>query len=194
MDMTTKARVKALVGFTADTTYDALIDGWIAQISAAVEKAMNRVALAAAQIEYFNVNDGQTTFFMNATPVTAWTEVNNDVNRSFASGTVVSSDSYATDDDIGMLQFHRVYVVPGPKVLKVSYTGGMAASTAAFITAFPDIAGAIDAQVAYHVQRRAQLGATSFSADGGSVSVDDPTKWLPPLKRAVDQHRRIARG
>ena len=196
LDMTTVARVKALIiGLSAsDTTYDAELDRWIDQLSAAAEKHMNRVALAAAQTQFFDVRPSQAVFFMRATPVTAWTAVNNDDARTFGTSTVVDADNYATDDDVGKLEFDGVVLAPGPKTLKVTYTGGMAADTTAFVAAFPDIAGAMDVQIAHLHQRRGQLGAQSVSADGASISVDDPTKWLPVLKRALDAHRRYARG
>lgn len=192
MDMTTLARVKILTPVaTAD---EARVSAWIAQLSSEVERALNRVVLAAAQTDYFNVRQGQRVFQIHAYPVTAWTEVANDTDRSFGSETVIASSSYATWDANGVLEFDIYQPVQGAKVLRVKYTGGMAASAAAFVAAYPDLAGAIDAQIAHMIQRRWALGAESISADGASISVNDPTKWLPVLKRAIDTHRRVSVG
>ena len=195
LDMTTLARVKVLAqGIGSDTDYDTEIDRWIDQISAAAEKYMNRVALAAAQTEYFDIRNGQRVFFVRAVPVTTWTAVNNDTDRSFGSDTVVDSSGYATTDDIGKVEFDGFDPVFGPKALKITYTGGMAADVTAFVAAFPDIAGAVDAQCAHLHQQRMSIGRTSVLADGASVSVDDPTKWLPVLRNALNAHRRLGRG
>jgi hypothetical protein len=73
--------------------------------------------------------------------------------------------------------------------MKITYTGGMAADTAGFISAFPDIAGAVDHQVAYLWHRRNELGIASVSGDAGSVSVGADS-WLPWVKVILEQYRR----
>ena len=69
------------------------------------------------------------------------------------------------------------------------YTGGMAADTTAFVAAYPDIASAVDQQVAYFWHQRNTLGLSSVSGDAGNVS-PGADSLLPSVKRTLDIYRR----
>jgi hypothetical protein len=119
-----------------------------------------------------------------------------DLDQSFA--TVMDSSDYLSPvyGDEGMLTMrYALRVCDGypdtmPNILKVVYTGGMASSTANFITAYPDIAGAVDQQVAYLYHQRNNLGTSSVSGDAGSVSAGADS-WLPSVLDTLRRYRRL---
>lgn len=196
MDLTTKERVKVhgeAGGQKWGTSSDDQLDAIIAGYSADFERMLDRIVLAAAQTETFDVDRGQRVFSLKAYPVTAVTSIINDTERLFT-GDALATTEYSLNLATGLLQVDQAYLLPGPGVLQVIYTGGMALTTAAFITAFPALAFAMDLQVLHHYQRRNSLGATSLSAGQGNVSFQGPLKLLPTVLATIKAHRRISIG
>jgi len=196
MDLTTLARVKIhLKGgkLTVGGDAEELVSALITMYSPAFERHLDRLVLAGSQQEYFSVEPGQRRFALHAYPVTAVTSVYHDTSREWTTGEV-SSDSYYLDTSTGMLTIDGYGLFPGAGVLRVIYAGGMAADTAAFIAAFPEIASACDMQVAYHYGRARKLGSTVLSGKDGSVTHDGPLKLLPTVESAIAGHRRVIVG
>ena len=211
MDLTTKARVAQLVnpGGTLDPADPdgALFDVLIDQVSAVAERYMDRTVLVGTYTEYFDINPFQRSFWLKAWPVTAITSVNFDPANLFPAGNVLDSTDYVSPilHPMGILEM-KWDLYSGadllPRALKVVYTGGMAtgadaaAQTAAFIAAYPDIAGAIDQQVAFQWHNRNNQGMSSLSGEGGGVVLPvmflgQEVQQLVPLVRSIlERHRR----
>jgi len=198
MDMTTIARVKVHVESKGqkikhDSDVDDLLTVLIADYSASFERYLGRQVLVGATTEYFDVEPGQRVFFLVGYPVGSVTSVYHDTSRVWTSGEIAST-AYYLDTSTGYLNIDGAGLFPGPGVLRVIYSGGMAANAAAFIVAFPDISHALDIQVAYHYSRTTSLGATSVSGRDGSVTNEGALNLLPTVRAALNGHRRLIVG
>ncbi len=193
MDMTTEARVKALLGekVAHDSAEETLIGRLITLYSQSFESYLHRTVLAASDVtEYFDVAWGQTVFALKAYPVTDVTSIYNDTSREWTAGDL-DTDQYHLDTEHGLLTVDKISLVAGVAALRVIYDGGMAADAAAFIAAFPEIADACDMQVIAHFQRRSHLGAQAVSSGSGNVSHAGPLKILPEVKATLGKYRRL---
>lgn len=192
MDFTTLARVRTLLKDTS-TQNDTLIDQLIDAVSPQFERILNRHALETARTEQYDVAPGQEVFLLRGFPVLASPAavVKNSLSRDFTAASAIAATSYYIDLSRGILHIDLVGLEPGPGTLQVAYTGGLATSTAALITAFPDIAAACELQVAYLIQRKDELGLASFSAEGGSVAQALPTKILEGARELLQPYRRM---
>jgi len=200
MEVTSTAQVNAWKGWTSDATRDTWIGLAIKSVSARVEQALRRPMLSFAQTEHFTIskNDDQV-FRLLGTPVNsgATFEVWSDADRDFTADTKVDATDYHVDDNTGLLVVDEAYLDRGFKVIKVSYTGGMATNQAAFQSQFPDILEAVNMQVAFDYESRNRLGQVSNTGPDGSISVYDnspddigPGGFLETLKEAIRRHRR----
>jgi len=199
MDMTTVARAKVLIeadgqrlSVADDTTTD-LLSRLIEMYSAEAEASLSRLVSAEARTAQFHVEPQQHVFALPAYPVTAIASVRHDTGREFASSSEIDDTAYYADDN-GLLHVDGQTLAAGRGALRVTWTGGMAASVASFATAFPDLAGAIDMQVTYHWQRRSGYGSQGESVGAGNVSYSGPLKWLAHVERVFARHRRLGIG
>jgi len=193
MNLTTLARVQAVIGDTS-ATLDAILNQWIADLSAEVERALGRGTESVARVEHFSPWRGQRIFPLLGYPIASITHVKEDTSdRTFtdASSSTLPTDVYVADSQLGHLVVHSWELVGGPKSLEVSYVGGMAADTAGFVAAFPDIAGAMDLQVAFWLKRRNTLAESATTVAGATTTTHNPVEWLPQLRSAVARHRRL---
>jgi len=201
LEITTVTLVNAWKGWTSD---EGVRDAWlgvaIKSISARVEQALRRPLLSEARTEHFTIakNDDQV-FRLLGTPVnsSATFEVWSDSDRDFTSDTKIDATDYHVDDNTGLLVVDEAYLDRGFKVIKVTYTGGMATEGSGFRTAYPDIAEAVNMQVAFDYEGRNRLGQVSNTGPDGSISVYDnspddigPGGFLETLKEAIRRHRR----
>lgn len=199
MDLTTSTRVATLVNASgsAPAAFTSTVGQLITAVSAAVESYLDRYAESGvSRTEYLPVTTGQMVFRLRAYPIASVTSVTFDIEQSFA--TALSSSDYMNPvySNTGLLNMrYPLRICDGypdtmPGVLKVVYTGGMASSAANFITAYPDIAGAVDQQVAYLYHQRNNLGTSSVSGDAGSVSAGADS-WLPSVLDTLRRYRRL---
>jgi hypothetical protein len=203
LDFTTTARVASRIkpgeSGTRNSTgvsEDALIAQMITATSAAAEAFLDRVALAAAQTEYLDVEAGQTTWSLRAFPVTTFTSAHYDPDQSFASDTALETTDYydPTKGRTDALRLKVPLIYGTPDVveyasLKVVYTGGMATTTAAFIAAFPDLAMAVEIQVVHDYLRRLDIGTVGEITPRASQVADF---WIDEAKALLLPHRRLA--
>lgn len=195
MDLSTTARAKIVLGLTS-SQHDTLLDQLVAATSGAAERYLNRHALQTARTEQYDVEDCYQRrvylrgFPVLATPVAAF---KSDGLREFT-GAAIDADNYYLDLERGTIEFDVYTLTPGPGTLQVVYTGGMATTAAGLISAFPDVAQAVDFQVAFLFKRRDTLGMSSFSAEGGSIGFETPVELIPLAKRLLDPYRRIHGG
>lgn len=199
MNLSTTTRVLALISSkgTAPDNAETEIEAVLATVSGAVEAYLNRYVASSSRTEYFDVEPYQTVFRLRGVPVSSVSSVYFDEEQSFGSSTALTSDDYylPTLDSAGLLRIRFMLntdVVQYPASLKVTYTGGMAADAASFVTAYPDIAGAVDVQVAHEWQRRNALGTSSVTYPDGTTASLTLDRWVPSVKQVLDYHRRIA--
>ncbi len=184
MDLTTRDRARLSIGFeVTSTAQDDRIDQAISLVSAQVQQLLDRFVELTTHIQFFDVFPGQAAFQLQGIPITSITTVENDFNRIFGSGTEVDVGNFAVDSKSGVLQLDRIWPVWGPQVMKITYVGGMAADTAAFIAAFPEIAGLVDMQVGHVLSHTFRHGSEDFEPP-------DFTFWMSGVRNALMMHRR----
>lgn len=186
MDLTTITRVKTHLA-KVDSSYDALLGNLITSTSAMVEKYLRRHAQATSRTEYYHVDPFCRAIFLRGVPITSITSVYNDSEREYGSSTLISSDDYGYVGRTGEVSFDY-YLECGTEAVKITYTGGMAATAAAFVDAYPDIAYATELQIAEDFRRRGIAGATAINLDGGSTSFVGQLKMLEHVREILDQH------
>jgi hypothetical protein len=195
-DLTTQARAETAIkvgGAPMASATTGFADELIAFYSAQAEGYLGRTVTTATYTEYFDVKPYRARFSLKAYPITTISQVTNDGTRAYTTGDI-DSDDYTHDPDTGVLSIDGTGLVTGVRALRVIYLGGMGTGTSTFVTSYPDIAGAIDMQVAYHFSRRSSLGRTAESMGPGSVSYQGAMDWLPHVKTVLDRHRRLHFG
>lgn len=191
MNFTTSARVRAILeaGGSSQEGLATAIAGLIPAVSAAMERELDRYATAEERTEVLDVDFGQRVFRLRGWPVTSIASVKHDTDREFGSASAIASTEYAANLAMGRLTLD-LPVTPGDGVLQVVYTGGMVATGADFAAAFPELAHLADLQIAYLLQRKEGLGASSQSVGGGSVAYQGAYDWLPIVRQGLARMRR----
>lgn len=201
MNLTTVERIRALVmaganmpGQDLNASTVAALNQIISEVSAQAEAELDRYAQTGERTEYLDIEPGQCVFSLRAYPVSAVAGIWYDPEQEW-SGDAIAANLYRSPvyDRNGLLRLDYQLNwsdIPRQRALKVTYTGGMAADTAAFMAAFPDITSAVSQQVYYLWTRRHDLGLSSSSGIGGTVTQAEVT-WLPTAMRTLKRHRRI---
>lgn len=192
--MTTVARVKTLLELTT-SPHDSLLGILVSTVSLAAEKRMRRTVLQQSYTHQYTLDRGQRTIFLHAYPVLASPAAvfKNDYARGFGAGiAAIPAADYFLKLASGEVTFDKAGLVWGDGVLQAVWTGGMADTPANFITAFPEIAGAIDFQIADMFKRRDFLGVNAISSDGGGSISAAPVKWLPFVADVLETETSLA--
>ena len=276
MDLTTKERVRILLGQPSNTAVDQFVELKIDAISARVESLLGRHTEIKQRTEYFDVTTGVRSVQAKGFPITSVRYVFADSGREFgitddtvastvdqdsALGAkvlyVASTTGFAVDDvlaigestardETGVIasitagvsltlddnltythtatQADAVKVLPtgsaedsdyytadatasgliyfdwglgsGPKAVKITYTGGMATSTATFMTGFPDLADAVAEQVAYAWRMRDSQGLIGREGKGSATKYAGGETWalqygdmIPELVSAIRRYQ-----
>ena len=197
MDLTTLARVKVHLEAGAEEISDSntrttgYISALITLYSEMAAKYLGSHSQATARTETYDWGRGQRVLVLRGAPASALSSIRYDLNRDFDSSTELDTDDYTLITTPGHVAVDRV-LDSGYGVMRVTYTGGLATSTTAAITAFPDIAGALDVQVAHHFMRRKSIGASAVSMpDGGSLQFPSALDWIPQVRKTLISHRRF---
>lgn len=195
MLLSSRSRVKLLASIgTTEAGQDALIDRLLELASMQVEAFIDREVQSGTKTEYLDVEYGVTLYRLRAWPVTAITSVHYDPDRTYGSSSLLQAADYGMLGgpvrNRGLLQLLFTPDADWPSGLKVVYTGGMAADTTAFISAFPEIAGAVDLQVVHYLTRKDELGLQSASGQGGSVQLFEGQELIPVVARILRRYRR----
>ena len=192
MDLTTLARVRALLGFddATDLSPNDLLTLLITSYSDTFERELDRHTLEAARTEIYRVRRQRRTLSLRAAPLTvAPTSIKYSTTKDFSLSTAQTENTdFTVDLELGLIVF---LFSPSLKYgwVEIAYTGGMALDTAAFIVAFPAIAIAMDQQVAYHFQRKDNLAGTKV-VEGGSTNDFDQLDLLEHSMRAIGHEKR----
>lgn len=186
MDLTTAASVKSRLSSLENVdSFDALLGAYVSQLSAAAVQILGRETQTAERTQVFRLARAQAIVSLPAYPVSAVTTVE---IASLQNEDWCSVDHWF-DADSGTLELIREITLNDVRC-RVTWTGGMAADTASFVAAFPDIAGAVADQVAFAFQRRDQLGLAAKGAGGASVQIA-VQDWIPSARAILEHHRRV---
>ena len=193
MDLTTLARVKNILKDDG-TQNDVLIDQLIDAVSLQIERILNRHTMESARTEQYDIVPRQQVFMLRGFPVLASPAavVKNSLSRDFAAASAIASTSYYLDAPRGILNIDLIGLAWGPGTLQVAYTGGLADTTVNLVANYPNIATACDLQVAHLIQRKDELGLSSFSAEGGSVVVAIQAGLIKVAEQLIQPYKRMA--
>jgi len=199
IDLTTTTRVKAFLGAggtVLSTAQDTVIGQLISMYSARFEKELGREIETTERTEQYDVEEGQRLITLRAFPVVSVESIRNDLTRLFDASAEIESDLFYVDMRRGTIAFDWTELLPGPGTLLITYTAGMTEEgatdpTASFVENYPDLAMAVDMQVAETLRRKDRLGATNLSFQGGGVGYEAALKLLPEVRAALDSHRRV---
>lgn len=202
MDFTTLARVKARIS-ESTTAQDALLQQMISAVSVEMERAMCRYAQATQRTEVVSFPSSsrlavlrgfpvQTTSADGRTSLPFTVKISDTPTFSSVTSAVQNTD-YTLEPESGIVRILGGYTpvrsqggrALAPLYAQVTYTGGMAADTTAFILAYPDLAQACDDQVSYAHQRKNSMGGNSTVGDGGSAIFTEGYTFLPSVRRAI---------
>ena len=200
MDITTLDRLRAYIDEKNFLDGTSLLNQRIAAWSAQVEHELGRFLQATSRTAYIDVDGNERVFYLKGFPITSITSVTEDLSRVFT-GSAISSSSYVgttTALNEGRLELDY-FPAKGPQVLKVVYVGGMAATTTALATAYPDLVSAVERQIMYEF---ANKDLTGFAGKGSSElgtsaeKINTAMTWfqaqgdiLPEAWQAINKHR-----
>jgi len=186
LDLTTTADVKTLLVMSG-STHDTLLGEMVTDMSRRFGQEMARDLMAESQTEVFRAKLGQRVLSLTAAPVSAVTTIKLALTRDFSAVTALTENSdYSIDMAEGEINFLFSMSVG---YIEVVYTGGMAANTAAFKAAYPDIARACSKQVAYEFERRNRPNS-STTVSGANKTYEDPLNLLADVDRVLNMNRR----
>jgi hypothetical protein len=190
-DLITAAKLKERLGISHSDD-DTLMATIITNVSAQVETYLNRETYLTTYTEYFNVMPSQDMFQLRGFPVTSITTVHNDMDWVYGADTLLDPTEYTCYTDLGILAVDPNLLNYGQRALKVVYVGGMAASTAAFMTAYPDVAEATIEQCAYQYNSRRHIGGQAVSGQAGQVTWVGDVGLLQTVKDKLDRHVMVS--
>lgn len=191
MDLTTTASVNQRRGQT-DVEDATLIGRLVTEVSADAELYVARGLELTSRTETYKLPRRADLLRLNAYPVTAVALVEVSTSPKFAtSPTTLGSSSYDWEShaDTGLFYF----VEPNAwqdQWVRITYTGGMAADTASFMSAHPAISGAIEEQILAMLEHVGQPEVTKRSYRGGGQETTDSQNWQPNVRRRLDMIRR----
>lgn len=113
-----------------------------------------------------------------------------DPARVFGSDSLVPTTDYVIEAAEGKVELDGRSFMPGLQSTKFSYTGGyLTADGTSAHPKFPDLHLLCLIQAGFIYQRRAELGLTGRSLEGGSVNLMAPMKFLPQVEDGLRHFR-----
>lgn len=200
MDLTTIARFKAhylgdtpALSWTEDDTELALM---VTRVSKMVEQFLGRTVQNTGSdiTEIAHVGQWEEIYKVAAWPIASITSVKYardqlDWSRIDA---LVDGTTYWSENARGIVHLYTE-IQYDPGYVQVVYQGGMAADTAAFVLAYPDIELAVLTQLSYQWQRRTSPGGSKTIADA-SITFDLGLKLLPAVQELLASHMQEPAG
>lgn len=203
MDLTTLERVYVFDGQLPDNKDKEMVKMIISAVSNIVEKYLDRTILKGTYTETFDVPQyTDFTAWVKAYPVNLDEEIQPaDPDADPIANPLQIEDNGVvmdlTDIDInprfGWFQ-SRVPIDWGMSKFKITYYGGMADSTADFISLYPDIEYEVIKQVVFEYKRKKMMTQLSTGAGGNSSETYAPFVLQPSLQKVLRRHRRASIG
>ncbi len=111
------------------TARDELLARLIPVVSTAIEKHLRRFMKRKSRNEYFDVHDDQVReFFTKGVPITLVTSVSYDTAVPQTFSDALSTSNYSISGDGDSVRIVEYELQPGPRRIKIVYTGGLAES------------------------------------------------------------------
>lgn len=175
-------------GAKLDPILQALING----VSRQIEEWLNLAVELKARTKDFDLDRDQRRIDLETAPITGITSVTHDLNRDFT-GSALGTDEFTFDRDTGHLEL-EIALAAGRKVLRVVYTGGIAATLQGLRSLAPDLELACQLQCKEIVNRQTLSGLeANISEQGGSVRVT-ALALLPYVRQLLQPYRRLGTG
>ncbi len=192
--LTTVARLKTRLAITS-SQHDTALDQIVQEVSARIERYINRTILKADQTDVYPVRNGRTLLTLKATPVTSIASVKQAWHPSaLTSASAMDETTYVLESvQNGHLRFMSPLVSGSartPTYVQVAYLGGMALDTTDFMLTWPDIALAAELQAAYQFDRKMSPGGNA-TQEGGGTSFNGDLELLANVRQTLDLHRRL---
>ena len=195
LDVTSLARVKDALGGVEGTSRDDFLETLITSVSQGLEDWTGVTLLSAARTEVIDVDPRTDEIYLDVRPVSVLTSVKTRISRQtdWADVTAIDSDSLTLNATSGRVIVDAT-LYSGRDAAQVVYTAGFAATTAAFIAAYPALASAADAQIVYEFQRATQADQGTQSAQGGVSFRQSGLEWIPLVLDRWGPYRRFHLG
>jgi len=190
VDLTTRARVKAMIPITHPND-DEIIDQLIADTSARVQRALRRHTQATARTEVYQINRHEKVIWLRGYPVIAsgTSSVKYSSTQDFSNITTLTEyDDYNLTDEDGLLRL-RINTPLDPGFVEIIYTGGMGTDAADFISNYPEITLAVDHDIIARWKRRANPENDITFAQGG-MTFTKQVGTLDDLQEVIEMHKR----
>jgi len=165
------------------TSHDTMLTSLIKQVSASIEKFLNRSLSSAQYTEYFN--GGRLHYYVKAYPIDTSKTLTVTVKDS---AKTVNDDYYVWADD-GLFEFESEPSDSEPKIVKIVYTGGYTV-TDGIIAVPDDLKRACTLEVVRAYRNRDKLGFTSVSYPDGNISTLSTKEFLPEVLPILQRYRR----
>lgn len=192
-DLTTKAKVKNILGITG-TASDDLIDELITNITARIETYCNRSFTEASFTEYFDTESGDKKLFLRNTPVSSLTSVKYKTGN-FGNPTYVAynSNDYLLKDS-RVVSFN-LNLPEAEQFVQVVYTGGYKIDfdnedNTSLHTLPHDLEQVATELVVFYYQNRQSEGVLSETTEGQSVTFKD-IRITDKYKELLNPYRNI---
>jgi len=187
VDLTTLARVKARKEFET-TSEDALLTPMITAASQTAEKLMARHVLEAERTEIVKLKRFARVITLPGRPIVSVSSLKVGERPDLSGASVVEVTSYdlLLEQSQIRLQWGPNYTTP---YAEVTYIGGMAADTATFVTAFPEIAEAVEVEVIHRHNLRKNPGAEVTKFGDGGVIRKEPYGIHPHLREVCQRYK-----
>jgi hypothetical protein len=205
MDLTTTQRVKECLGINGSAS-DVLINQLIKSVGYEIERLMDRHAHTSARTELYQMRAVKRLVLLKGYPVDTGSAVTVKVSTTAdftTADTLTANEDYILDPQRGELRFLGSFEPLrdadsgrpiAPIYVQVTYTSGMATSTANFITAYPELAQACDMQCVHEFKRRSMPGQTATDMGDSSAQYTGELALIALVREAARRHRRMVWG
>ncbi|MDZ4324747.1 MAG: hypothetical protein U1A73_06980 [Pseudomonas sp.] len=138
---------------------------------------------------------GVSTVWVRHPPISTAPAVQlfDDPLRAYGADTLVAAADYIVEAREGRIELDQKYFSWGLQNVKIVYTGGfLTADGVSAELRYPALQRACVIQAGFEYQRRAELGLTGRSLEGGSVTTQEsPIKLLPGVIEGLRSFKRV---
>lgn len=168
----------------------ARVNALIPVVSRQIERYLGREIELKARVEDYSLRQFQRTVLLRNAPVTELTSVSFDPRARF-DGSGGNDFDVNLDPETGLLHILDELGEWGPNSLRVSYTGGIAATAEDVVANYPDIAHAANLQLGHILERRVNPGARRDVSAVGGATYTGEVDLLKYAKQLLHPYRRI---
>ncbi len=189
IEMTTWARLKAGMDFKTDNDQQ-FFEDTIKGLSQQFAQFLDRFPLFAERTEYYKYRE---VYRLQGFPIEVVADVPT-VEIYLGDTLLVLDEDYVVFSEERWRGKIEMLVCSDSllRSIKITYKGGMAVDTAAFVVAYPDIEQALWLQAMLHYKQKDKLDVASISVGTHSVSFTKfrPLKFLPEVEQVLENYRR----